>query len=177
MREGTDKYDDGVKGGYTYGEKLALVAQGNMDPHEIGLTTPEDAIKELVGDTEPPKPWLSDFLTFEAVVVPPSVRAKWARSEEKIIPIDEVGWLENWAKEHASEHAIQGRLCSGNCTANFGQKFADPILGFAEMLRNAATLLEERYEQVKAVNDHPVKTREEIEAEKAKLDGTPSTLE
>jgi len=80
-----------------------------------------------------------------------------------------IEWQKNWVEKHKSEHLAQGRMSSGSNAAQFGQVYSDPILGFAELLRQTATMLEQRYEQIKAINDHPVKTREETEIEKGNL--------
>jgi hypothetical protein len=164
----SDKYDDSQKGGYSYSEKLALVSKGLMDPHEIGMTSQDDAIYEITGLKPPPKVgFLGDWVTFEASVVPLEVRSKWARAEQKVIPPDPKMWEAEWRQEHQKEHQIQGILRSGNVQARVDQIFTDPILGFAELLRRVSDMLLVRYEQLKKENpEHPFKTRADLEAEK-----------
>jgi hypothetical protein len=161
------KYDDSQTGGYSYSEKLALVAKGLMEPKEIGMASADDAIYEITGLKKPDaQPWLSDFITFEASVVPLEVRAQWARQEEKVIPADSVGWKEAWMDKHRNEHRIQAILRSGNIKAMLDQTFTDPIYGFAELLRQASDMLTQKYEEIKQTNpEKPVKTREEINTE------------
>ncbi len=164
----SNKYDDSESGGHSYAEKLVLVSKGLMDPHEIGMASQDDAIYEITGLKPPPTvPFLGDWVTFEASVVPLEVRAKWALSELKITPPNKEQWMAEWRNEHKDEFQVQGILRSGNCQARVDQIFTDPILGFAEFLRRASDLLQVRYEQVKKENpEHPIKTRSDLESEK-----------
>lgn len=164
----SDKYDDSQSGGYSYAEKLAMVSKGMMDPHEIGMTSQDDAIYEITGLKPAPNlPWLGDWVTFEASVVPIEVRAKWARAELKVIPPNPDQWEAEWRSEHKDEYQVQGILRSGNVQARVDQIFTDPILGFAEFLRRVSDMLLIRYEQIKKENpEHPIKTRSDLEAEK-----------
>lgn len=158
-------YDDTAKGGYSYLEKLALVSKGQMNPKEIGMASADDAIYEITG-TKAPLPFLGDWITFEASVVPLGVRSQWARQDLKIIPPNPAEWEAEWREAHKTEFHVQAILKSGSVAANVDQKFTDPILGFAEMLRRAADLLVVRYEQIKNENpEKPVKTREDLAAE------------
>jgi hypothetical protein len=161
MREGTEKYDDSAQGGYSYAEKLALAAQGLMDPQEIGLP-PDDAgqkraLQEISGDEEL-KPKLGDFVTFEASVVPIQLRAHWARQDLKVVPsgVTAREWEEEWIKEHKHEWAVQGSLHSGTCHATLQRIYADPIIGFVEMMRQAADLLQAKYEDLKRTDPRPI---------------------
>lgn len=161
------KYDDSEKGGFSYLEKLALVAQGNMDPKEIGMVSADEAIMEITG-AKKTLPFLGDWITFEASVVPVAIRAQWALQELKIKPNDAAQWKADWSEQHKSEWQIQSIMRSGNVQAQADQAFTDPILGFAEMMRKAATLLELRYEQLKKENpDQPFKTRDDLAAEES----------
>ncbi len=161
------KYDDSAEGGYSYLEKLALVAQGNMDPKEIGMVTADDAIMEITG-AKKTRPFLGDWVTFEASVIPIAVLAQWALQELKIKPTDIVQWKADWCEQHKEKARwkIQSLMRSGNVQAQAEQTFTDPILGFAEMMRKAAILLELRYEQLKKeYPDKPFKTRDDLAAE------------
>lgn len=166
MREGTGKYDDSDKGGYSYGEKLRLVAAGQMDPQEIGL--PPDlagqkaAIDEL--DQKPKLLKLGDFLTVEMSVVPPQLRAHWECQDLKIKPDNPKEWEAKWCEDHKNEYAIQGLLHSGALISRAGQLFSDPILGFVEMLRKYADLVEQKYNELKQTDPNPIITRDEAEA-------------
>ncbi len=161
----SNQYDDTEKGGFTYLEKLALVAKGQMNPNEIGMASQDDAIYEITGKKRPDA-WLGDWVTFEASIVPLNVRAQWARQALKVVPTDTAQWEADWRAEHKDEHQVQGILKSGSVGAVVDQTYADPILGFAEMLRRAATMLEQRYEEIKIANpDKPIKTREDLAAE------------
>jgi hypothetical protein len=164
----SDKYDDSKEGGYSYVEKLALVSQGMMDPHEIGMTSADDAIYEITGlKPAPPQQFLGDWVTFEASVIPLEVRAKWARQELKVVPPNKEQWEAEWRNEHKNEFQIECRLRSGSVYVIAQQTFTEPILGFAEMLRRMPDLLLARYEQIKKENpEHPIKTRSDIESER-----------
>jgi hypothetical protein len=164
MREGTEKFNDEAKGGYSYAEKLALVAQEAMDPSEIGLETAAQARAKIV-DKPPALMKLSDFVTFEASVVPPQLRAHWAYQDLTIKPENMKAWEADWCEQHKNEYAIQGLLHSGGLAAQVGQLFTDPILGFCEMLRKAAELLEKKYEELKKTDPNPIITRDEATKE------------
>ena len=168
MPEGTDKYDDKAKGGYSYAEKLAAVANDMMDPKEIGMSSAQEAQLKML-DQKPAEPKLGDFITFEASVVPPALRAHWARQDLKVVPtgITAKEWEQNWIKEHEGEFAIQGRLHSGTMAARVGQIFKDPILGFVELMRNAADILEQKYNELKANDPNPIITRDQKTPEKS----------
>jgi len=177
MREGTDKYDDRDKGGYSYTEKLSLAAQGLMDPQSIGLP-PEEAgqkaaIQEITGQ-EQPGPKLGDFVTFEASIVPLELRAHWARQDLKVVPTGFVAreWEQKWIEEHKDEYASQGSLHSGTCHATLQRLYSDPILGFVEMMRQAADLLEAKYEELKRNDPNPIITR----TDQAKASGASTTF-
>jgi hypothetical protein len=160
------KYDDSDSGGFSYLEKIALVAKGQMNPHEIGMTSQDDAIREITGKKlEKPQPFLGDWVTFEASVIPLDVLAKWARKDLKVIPTDTAQWEADWKEQHKAEFRVQGILKSGSVGAVVDQKYTDPILGFCEMLRQAADMLTERYEQIKNETDKPIKTRDDLRAE------------
>jgi hypothetical protein len=175
----SDKYDDSDKGGHSYAEKLALVSKGLMDPKEIGMVSADDAIYEITGLKKPPtEPWLGDWITFEASVVPLEVRSKWARQELKVIPTNPQQWEAEWRQEHKNEFQVQTVLRSGNVQARLDQIFTDPILGFAELLRRSSDLLLVRYEQIKKENPRqPIKTRSDLEAEKRAALSAGSSME
>jgi hypothetical protein len=164
----SNKYDDSEKGGFSYMDKLVMVSKDMMDPKEIGMTSKDDAIYEITGLKKPPaESYLSDWLTFEVAEVPVAVRARWARQDLKVVPTDKALWESQWAEEHKNEHRLQVVMRSGNIQARLDQTFTDPILGFAELMRQASDMLLQRYEQIKKENPRkPVKTREDIEAEK-----------
>lgn len=167
MREGTDKYDDRDKGGYSYAEKLKLAAEGLMDPQEIGLP-PDAAGVKAANEELNPKPVLmklGDFVTFEASVVPPQLRAHWACQDLAIKPDNPKAWEADWCEQHKTEFAVQGLLHSGALAAKVGQLFKDPILGFVEMMRKAADILEQKYNELKKTDPNPVITREEAAAQ------------
>ncbi len=175
MREGTDKYDDRDKGGYSYGEKLKLAAAGMMDPQEIGLPPEEAGQKAALNelDDKPKVMKLGDFVTFEASVVPPQLRAHWARQDLKIQPDNPKGWEADWCESHKNEHAIQGLLHSGALAAKVGQLFTDPILGFVALIRKAADILEDKYNELKKTDPNPIITRDEAaEAETKRIVGS-----
>jgi hypothetical protein len=164
MRSGTDKWDDTKDGGYSYQEKLNLVAQGAMDPQEIGLP-PEDAGIKAANEELNPKPKvlkLGDFVTVEASVVPPQLRAHWERQDLAIQPDNPKAWEAEWCETHKNEYAVQGLLTSGTLAARVGQIFSDPILGFVEILRKYADILEQKYNELKQTDPNPIITRDEV---------------
>ena len=171
MREGTEKYDDRDKGGYSYAEKLKLVAAGHMDPKEIGLPPETEGQKAAIDelDGKPKLLKLGDFLTIEMSVVPPRLRAHWALQDLAIKPDNPKEWEANWCEEHKNEFAVQGMLHSGAMISRAGQLFSDPILGFVEMLRKYADTLEAKYNELKQTDPNPIITRDEIEATQKKL--------
>lgn len=131
--------------GYTYGEKLALVAQELMDPKEIGLASAEEAKLRILGDPKP-EIKLGNFVTFEASVVPLTIRAEWARQEAKIVPFD----TEAWMAEHKKEFRIQARLRCGTAFGLFDQTFSEPIAGLIAMMENAVARLREKLAEEQA---------------------------
>lgn len=129
---------------FTQEEKLALVAANMMDPKEVGLTSAEDAAKEL-GLTEPPAPLkLGKGLRLECWIVPLEIRAEWAYQETKIIlaPSDKTAYVEKWIAEHQSNFLIQARLHCGNGHMEFEQTFTDEVLGLCTMTKIAGEKLE-----------------------------------
>lgn len=161
----SDKYDDTETGGYSYLEKLAMTAKGLLDPKEIGMASADEAIFEITGG-KPPSPFLGDWVTFEASVVPLAVRSKWARQDIKVIPTNPAEWEAEWREAHKHEFLVRGLLKSGSVGTQIEQTSTDPILGFAEMLRRAADMLISRYEQIKNESpEKPFKTREDLAAE------------
>ena len=163
----TPKYDDSATGGYSYLEKLALVAQGSMDPKEIGMADANEAHRELMGEPRKAEPYLGDWITFEASVVPMSIRSRWARQDLKIVPTNTREWEAEWAEQHKDEFRVQAIMRSGNIMAQLDQTFVDPIKGFGELLRKAADALESRYETLKKESKQPIKTRDDIANELA----------
>jgi hypothetical protein len=161
----SDKYDDSAKGGYSYAEKLTMVAAGAMDPKEIGMATAEEAKLRVLG-VAPPQAFLGDWMTFEASVIPINVQAHWARMDLKIVPTNPAEWEAEWAEEHKAEIRVQGILRSGSCMAQVDRTYTDPILGFAELMGKAAELLLRRYEELKKENPgHEIKTRNDLARE------------
>ncbi len=165
MREGTDKYDQSEEGGYSYAEKLALVSQELMAPQEIGLTSSAEAIKEITGEEEV-GPKLGDFITFEASVIPLRLRAHWAWQEQTIKTqgATQKEFEAKWAEDHKDEYAIQGSMHSGTCHATLQRLYADPIIGFVEMIRQCGDLLEAKYNDLKKTDPNPVITRDDPRA-------------
>jgi hypothetical protein len=170
MREGTDKYDDSKDGGYSYGEKLKMAAEGMLDPQEIGLPKDDAGIKAAQNELKPPTVMkLGDFVTFEASVVPPQLRAHWAWQDLAVKPSEHMkAWEAEWCADHKNEHAIQGLLHSGALAAKVGQLFTDPILGFVDLMRKAADILEQKYKELKENDPNPIITRDEAAQEEAK---------
>jgi|SRR5882724_499092 len=151
--DGTNKYDDTAKGGYSYAEKLEAVAAGNMAPEEIGLASAEEAQLQIVPD-EKKKPVFGTTMMFRAGVVPLELRAFWAeqeyKQERKIVSADSTFDKDAWMKEHENEFPIQGDLICGQAAAKFSRNFKDPILGMCQMLRVAADMLEMKYTETDA---------------------------
>jgi hypothetical protein len=169
MRTGTDKYDDSKSGGYSYADKLEMVAKEWMAPEEIGLTSHDEARQEIAGvEKEPQQPKLGDFVTFEASIVPPSLLAHWAYQEQKLkLPLkDQREWEAKWCEEHSGEFQVQAILHTGTLMARSGQTYADPILGFCEQLHKAATLLEAKYNELKKTDPNPIITRDETKTDR-----------
>lgn len=144
-----NKYDDSAKGGYSYAEKLALVAQEAMAPEEIGLVSAEQA-KDII---EPPKRKLGDFLTFEVSEVPKDLQALWAYQESKIVLDNEAkqAYMDNWKKEHEGEIRLQGRVRSGTALAQLDLKVTDKIEGFCLLMEQAAEIVREEYANEKKI--------------------------
>ncbi len=145
----TDMYDDSAKGGYSYAEKLKAVADGLMDPKEIGMASAEDAQIKLVPDANK-KPVFGTTLMFRAGCVPIELRLHWAEQEFKknrtIVSADATGFdKEAFLAVEKDKYPIQGDLICGQANAKFGQTFSDPVIGLAQMLRIAADKLEAYY--------------------------------
>ncbi len=175
MREGTDKYDDKANGGYSYPEKLAMAAQGLLDPTEIGLPPDEAGQKAALNelDDKPKLMKLGDFATIELSVVPPQLRAHWAYQDLAIKPDNMKEYEANWCEEHKNEYAIQGLLHSGSLAARVGQLFTDPIIGFVELMHKCADILEQKYNELKKTDPNPIITRDEAaEAEAKRITGS-----
>lgn len=139
-------YDDSAKGGFTYEEKLALVADEKMDPKEIGLTSADDARLAILPEAAR-KPVFGTTLMLRCGVVPIELRAEWAYQEQKIVmsPTDKDNFLHSFMEENKNEFPVQGDLVCGNMNARFARSFKDPILGLAQMMRLAADMLEAKY--------------------------------
>lgn len=140
------QYDDSAKGGYSYAEKLKAVSDGMMDPAELGMKSPEEAGIHLAPEDKP-KAEFGTTLMFRAGAVPPELRAHWAISEEKIVvpESEKAEWTAKWIEDHKNEFPVQAELLCGTAKAQFAQTFRDPIIGLAQMLRQAADLLEAKY--------------------------------
>lgn len=147
--------------GPSYKEKLEMVAAGMIDPKEVGVTSQEEAVAKMLGEA-PILPKLGDFVTFECSVVPLELRAHWARQDLKIIPTNPQEWEQDWIKANKDSYALQGEMKSGTIACRVGQMFKDPILGFTELMRKAADMLEKRYNELKETDPNPLITREEI---------------
>lgn len=127
---------------FTYAEKLELINRGEMDPNELGLTADEAGPQLAVMDDAPVEVRLGQVLNLKIGVVPIELRAHWAEQESKIIGgFDK----EKWMAEHRDTFELQGQLNCGNATARFGQLFRDPIIGFCQLMRQAADRLETEY--------------------------------
>ncbi len=137
-----NQYDDSAKGGYTYEEKLDLVAQGLMDPKEIGLAEPAEAEAAL-----PKEPKIESYIAFECSEVPVGIRAQWALKDEKIQPANPRGFMADWI-ENCKDHLIQGRLHTGNLQAKLQQTMSEPVLGMIAVMREAADLIEKKYVEI-----------------------------
>lgn len=147
--------------GLSYKEKLEMAASGLIDPQEIGIASQEDAVAKVLGEA-PMQPKLGDFVTFECSVVPLELRAHWARQDLKIIPSNPTEWEADWIKSNKNSYALQGEMRSGTTACRVGQLFTDPVLGFADLMRKAADMLEKRYEELKATDEDPIITRAEL---------------
>jgi hypothetical protein len=141
---------EAAKNSYTDAEKLELINRGLMDPAELGLTAPTDSGPDLkVLPDAAPEVKLGSVVNVRIAVVPIELRLAWAEQEEKVIgAFDREAWIEI----HRDEFAIQGELACGNVKARFAQLFKDPVLGFAQLLRQAADRLEEAYTKGADVN-------------------------
>ncbi len=165
-----DKYDDSAEGGYSVAEKLGMVAMEQMDPAELGLPDAKAAKQIISGENAKPEVMkLGDFVTFEASVVPPRLRAHWALQDLAVKPDNPKDWEATWCEEHANEFAVQGLLHSGAMAAKIGQLFKDPILGFCEMLRKAAQILEDKYNELKETDPNPIITRDQAAETKSAI--------
>lgn len=138
--EASNQYDDSAKGGYSYEEKLKLVAEGNMAPEEIGLASADQAQEQV-----PQEPELGKYITFETSEVPLELRALWARQELKIQPANPKGWIADYIEEHSNEHLIQARVRSGNQQGVLQRLVTEPVLGMILLMREAADLMEKKY--------------------------------
>lgn len=155
-----NKYDDSAKGGYTYEEKLAQVAMGNMDPKEIGLADAAEA-QALIGKNPKPRK-LGKYITFEASPVPLEIRGEWAYSELTIIPSDKVAWIEEWKEKNKDTFNIQFRLHCGNVAYQAGQSFTNEVLGFATLLEEAAIIIRKEYEREKQAEEKEANATEVV---------------
>lgn len=134
---------------FTPEEKLMLVEKGMMDPKELGLPgrdVEENPNLQVLPDA-PKRPVFGTTVLFRAGVVPLKLRALWAKQENKILPFDESGWME----EHKNEFPVQSELHCGNLFGKFAQTFLDPVLGLVQMMRQAADKLEKAYAEPEAV--------------------------
>jgi hypothetical protein len=131
--------------GFSYDEKLALVANEMMDPAEIGLASAAEARLKVMPEPEP-QPTLGDPINFRASEVPLQLRALWAKQESKIAPFDEEGWM----RENAHTHRIQAELRSGNMVGRLERTVTDPIDGFILLMEDAVEQLKKVRAQMKA---------------------------
>lgn len=133
-------------GEYTQSEKMALVAAEMMDPKEVGLTSAEDAQKQIMPE-EAAKLQLGKGLRFECWIVPPEIRAEWAYTDTKIIlaPTDKAEYIKKWLEDNKSTFLMQARLHCGNGHMEFEQMFKDEVLGLCAMTKTAGEKLEQLY--------------------------------
>lgn len=150
-KDDTSAYDDTAKGGLSYGEKLALVANDLIDPAEVGLKSAEEAKLQIMPPPEQ-RPLLGDFVTFEASEVPPPLRAKWAREATNIVQTSkgaERDLDEAWIEENQKSMLIQSRMRYGTHLGTFQQEFdrtqIPKVLAFAHFMRVCAGKLEELF--------------------------------
>jgi len=149
----SNQYDDSATGGFSYAEKLKLVADGNMDPKEIGLSSPNDAQIKLVGEMSPEEKLkqakLGDSLCMEIGEVPANLRAAWAMQDLKIaVPKSEqADWIESWVDQHKGEHLLQARIRCGYVSAVMEFLCKDTVLGIIELMQKGALAVKEKYEQ------------------------------
>lgn len=145
-----------ASGEYTQEEKLALVAANMMAPEEVGLTSAEDAQKQIM-PPEKQELKLGKGLRLECWIVPPEIRAEWAYGDTKIIlaPTDKTAWIEKWLEDNKNTFLIQARLHCGNGHMEFEQLFKDEVLGLCAMTKTAAEKLEKLYLGNEAVKDNP----------------------
>lgn len=154
--------------GYTYPEKLSLVANGMMAPEEVGCATIEEAQALTVMPPAPKQAHLGDFCTFEVSEVPHKLRALWAKQESKIInAFDDEAWME----VNKDTHLLQARLRCGNVATMLEQTFADVVLGFASMMDSASKVLlkmKESFDKGEfnpAVSKDPLQLQDKVDAE------------
>lgn len=130
---------------YSADEKLAMVANGLMDPKEIGLASAEEAQLQVMPDAEP-QPTLGDPVNFRCSEVPMPLRLLWAKQESKIAPFNEAEWLE----ANGATHRIQGELRSGNMVGRLERTVTDPIDGFILLMEDAVEQLKKVRAKMKA---------------------------
>lgn len=155
---------------YTHSEKLALVADGMMDPKEVGLTSAEEAHLEIMPEAEK-EPTFGNELFLQMGVVPLELRAEWAYDETKIVlaPSDKTAWIEDWIGKNKHTYRIQGGIRCGTLQGKMERTFKDPVLGLTNMLRLAADMLEAKYtgEEGPAATDQPIPEALQLENSKA----------
>lgn len=143
---------------FTQEEKLALVADGMMDPKEVGLVSAEEAHLQIMPEIEK-EPIFGNELFLQMGCIPLELRAEWAYDETKIIlpPSDKTAWIEDWIDKNKQSYRIQGALRCGTLEGKFERTFRDPVIGLAQMLRVAADMLETKYvgEPSPAATDQP----------------------
>lgn len=149
-----NQYDDSAKGGYSYEEKLDLVAQGLMDPKEIGLTDEQEAQAQL-----PKEPKIESYIAFECSEVPVGVRAQWALKDQKIQPANPRGWMADWI-ENCKDHLIQARMHTGNMQAKLQQTVSEPVLGMVAIMHETADLIAKKYAEIQVQNQAPQTTED-----------------
>jgi hypothetical protein len=136
---------------YTPTEILEQVALGNMSPLDAGITGPIPIIGESQPDPAnlrvlPKGPTPRKFgeqMEFQASVVPLTIRAEWERQDAKIIPFDTEAWIE----QHKNEYRVQAMLACGNGVLRLDETYSDGVLGFCDIMRKAAQMLEEAYKK------------------------------
>jgi hypothetical protein len=143
---------------FTQEEKLALVADGMMDPKEVGLTSAEEAHLAILPEADK-IPKFGKDLILTLATVPLEIRAEWAYQESKIIlaPADATAWKEEWINKNRHSYRIQGKAQCGTAHLSFERHFKDPVLGIAVMLALAGQLVEAAYLQTESppVSDMP----------------------
>src|SRR6185503_9607229 len=101
--------------------------EGQMDPKEIGLTSPTEAGLKILEKDPPPRKF-ADWITFEATEVPLKLRALWARQDLTIIPSEPGKWELDWMTENEHTHRLQCRIRCGTAFANLEKTVTTSVI-------------------------------------------------